>query len=137
MSNSLIVPILRIPESLLELQESIAFEFQNANKPPPVVWYKTIKPNTHALLDGFINIQGDVAEDSCLLDFSFVEESIREADEADLAYFAAISAKGDKKFLTLIAYSLKAFGARVVYDDSHFLGNLDKRDIADMGEPEP
>ncbi|MET3444032.1 hypothetical protein ABIC94_004841 [Variovorax paradoxus] len=132
MPNSLIIPILRIPESLSELQESVVFEFQSTNKSPPSVWYKTTKPDTHALLDGFINIQGSVADDSCLLDISFAEESIREVGEADLAYFVAISAKGNKKFLTLIAHSLRAFGARVLYDDSHFLGGIDKHDLAEL-----
>jgi len=129
MSNNLIIPISRIPANLLELQESIASEFFSANATAPTIWYKTIKSNTHDLLDGFIEIQGDVAERSCLLSFSFVEESVREYNELDLAYSAAISAKGRGDFLMLVAYGLKKFGARILYDDSHFLGEADTRDL--------
>jgi len=132
MPNSLIVPISKIPGDLSELQGSVASEFLRANKALPKIWYKTIKSNTHDLLDGFVEIQGDFEKESCLLDFSFIEESARERDEKDLAYFAAISARGSRGFLILIACGLKRFGARVLYDDAHFLGKLDRFDLENL-----
>ena len=129
MSNNLFVPIFRIPANLMELEESIAREFSASNKQVPVAWYKTIKPNTHDLLEGFVYVQGCAAKDSCLLSFCYVEEPVRERGELDLPYSAAISTEGNRDFLLLVARAMKNFGARVLYDDSHYLGEVDTRNL--------
>lgn len=88
--------------------------------------------DSNDLRSGFVEIRGPSPGDWCLLSFAWLERAAREDDESDLNYYASVSTRGGKRFPAILISSFSAFGARVVYDDSHFLSEKDKLNISDL-----
>ncbi|WP_155247879.1 hypothetical protein ABL841_09235 [Variovorax paradoxus] len=134
MSNNLIVPISRLPIDFLELQKVVEAKFSEIFGGIFLKFSRLKSRDADDLESGFVEIQGPSPGDWCLLSFAWLEQAVREDDESDLNYYVSVSTRGEKRFSAILIASLSAFGARVAYDDSHFLGEKDKLNISDLTE---
>ncbi|WP_432726180.1 hypothetical protein [Variovorax sp. W6] len=134
MSINLIVPISRLPVDFWEFQKVAEAKFSEIEKEIALKFSRLKSSDADDLESGFVEIQGSSPDDWCLLSFAWLEQAAREDNESDLNYYASVSTRGKKRFSAILISSLSAFGARMVYDDSHFFGENDKLNISNLTE---
>jgi hypothetical protein len=134
MSDSLFIPIARIPSDLEEAKTAIIQGLAELAEPAPEIRYRTAQSGTHDLERGQMEVYGRSPYDACRVSFYGLEFSAREPDESDLAFVASVLTRRNSWFAGAVAFGLAMnFGGRVVYDDSLMLHGTDRYRVQILG----
>jgi hypothetical protein len=120
MSNSMFVPLLRMPADISEVSFHINAAFLDFNLASPRVWFDNIGSSSALLTDGFIMIEGNKDGDQCWVSISRCAAELTGDDECTI--LADVKTRGSWAFAGVVAYALCKMAGRTIFNDA---GELD------------
>lgn len=122
MSNSLFIPVRRLPTSLDELQEAVNRAFDGFNIDRPDTKLHLPKVPAKSMADSIITVRGTAAEDHCWISFGEYPTDLTGSDMA--TQMGDVTTRGSWLFAAVVVVALFEFGGSTVFNDS---GELDGR----------
>lgn len=120
MSNSMFVPLLRMPSDIAEVSFHINSAFLDFSLPSPKVWFDSISSSSALLTDGFIMIEGSKDGDQCWVSISRCAAEVTGDDECTI--LADVKTRGSWTFAGVVAYAFCKMAGRTIFNDA---GELD------------
>ena len=109
MSNSMFIPLLRMPETVQELRDIIDGAFADFGRPKPTSGCLDPLEARENLLKNIIKIEGTLPGEQCWISMSESTEEITE--DRNCMYIASVTTRTDWWFSGIVAYAIcKALG---------------------------
>ena len=122
MSNSVFVPVHRLPASLDEVRRSVARAFEGFGLAPPEVHLHEPTSPPKALADSILMVRGNGVHEHCWVSFGEYPTELTGADAA--THMGDVTTRGSWLFAAVVAMGLFEFGGATGFNDS---GELDGR----------
>lgn len=123
MSNSIFVPLMRMPLDISEVRDRLSSSFSEFGLPPPQIQFEPIASLPCSLIDGFILVEGTLESDQCWVSLSECGTALSGDDECSI--LADVKTRGNWAFAGVVAYAFCKMAGRIVFNDA---GELDGRD---------
>jgi hypothetical protein len=120
MSNSMFVPLSRLPADLSEISTHVDSACADFNLAPPKVWFDPVSSSSTRLTDGYIMVEGGKGGDQCWVSISQCDASL--TGDAECTILADIKTRGSWTFAGIVAYAFCKMAGHIVFNDA---GELD------------
>ncbi|WP_159672099.1 hypothetical protein [Andreprevotia sp. IGB-42] len=124
MSNSVFVPVNRLPVSLEEVRQAIGQAFEELGLEPPEVQLHESKGSPKALGDSIVTVYGKGVHEHCWVSFGEYPAELTGTDTT--THMGDVTTRGSWLFAGVVVLALFEFGGSTAFNDS---GELD-------GQPE-
>lgn len=126
MSNSVFVPVHRLPASLDEVRQSVSRAFEGFGLAPPEVQLHDPKNPPAALADSIVTVRGGGVHEHCWVSFGEYPTELTGTDAA--THMGDVTTRGSWLFAAVVVMALFEFGGSAALNDS---GELDGRSVYD------
>jgi len=132
MANSMFIPLLRLPQTLQEMRESIEEAFADLSCSRPSISRKKPSKDINNILEGFVQVEGSTLDEQCWITVS--ESSAEITEDEKCMYIASVTTRVDWVFAGIVSYALcRAYGA-VVFNDACELDGQEKYSVKSLKE---
>ncbi|MBB5020605.1 hypothetical protein HNQ59_003930 [Chitinivorax tropicus] len=122
MSNSVFIPVNRLPISLDEIRLVISQAFEEFGLVPPEVEFDGSKDPSRALEDSIVTVHGKGVHEHCWVSFGEYPVELTGTDAT--THMGDVTTRGSWLFAAVVALALFEFGGSIAFNDS---GELDGR----------
>ncbi len=122
MSNSVFIPVHRLPASLDEIQQAVGRAFKGFGLASPEVQLHEPTNPPKALADSIVTVRGNGIHEHCWVSFGEYPTELTGADAA--THMGDVTTRGSWLFAAVVVMALFEFGGSTAFNDS---GELDGR----------
>jgi hypothetical protein len=116
MSNSMFVPILKLPSDVEEIRSLIGDAFVYFGLPKPRVWLDGKNAKSQSLMDGFVMVEGAEKNDQCWVSISDCSPEL--TGDSDCAILVDVKTRSSWVSAGIVAYAFCKFAGRTVFNDA-------------------
>lgn len=122
MSNSIFVPVHRLPASQDEVRQAVFRAFERFGLTPPDVQLHEPTSPPKAVADSIVTVRGNDVQEHCWVSFGEYPTELTGADAA--THMGDVTTRGSWLFAAIVVMALFEFGGSTAFNDS---GELDGR----------